>query len=213
MTNFNYPRYPPQSGYMTESIRTKYIDSAIEKNLLPANAHRLEPVISLVAANDTSKPIQFWQLYSVLGPERIVAIVSQFYNLVYNLKSMAVFAIVVEEKSFRRAALRLSLSPSMISHHITKLEKNLGVALIYRSTRSFSLTDEGQLFYQSAKAMLVAATDGMGELAADSQNVLTQLRVAIPEMLSSSRIFDRVTAFSLQNPGIQLMIKHMSAGT
>lgn len=126
--------------------------------------------------------------------------------MIDHLKSMAVFAIVVEEKSFRRAALRLSLSPSVISHHITKLEKNLGVALIYRSTRSFSLTDEGQLFYQSAKAMLVAATDGMGELAADSQNVLTQLRVAIPEMLSSSRVFDRVTAFSLQNPGIQLMI-------
>lgn len=94
MTNFNYPRYPPQSGYMTESIRTKYIDSAIEKNLLPANAHRLEPVISLVAANDTSKPIQFWQLYSVLGPERIMAIVSQFYNLVYNDEQwfMSVFA-------------------------------------------------------------------------------------------------------------------------
>lgn len=83
MTNFNYPTYPPQSGYMTDTIRTKYIGIAMTKKLLPANAHRMDTVISLTAPNDTTKPIQFWQLYSVLGSERIVDIVSRFYEHVY----------------------------------------------------------------------------------------------------------------------------------
>lgn len=84
MSNFNYPTYAPQSGYMTEKIRTDYIEKAIQKRLLPEHAHRLAPVISLNAPNDPEKPIQFWQLYSVLGQQRIEAIVSRFYERVFN---------------------------------------------------------------------------------------------------------------------------------
>ena len=84
MTNYDYPDFAPESGYLTDKIRTQYIDSAIEKKLLPASAHRMAPVISLNAPNDPAKPIQFWQLYSVLGPQRIQAIVRQFYRHVFN---------------------------------------------------------------------------------------------------------------------------------
>lgn len=126
--------------------------------------------------------------------------------MIDHLKSMAVFAVVVEETSFRRAANRLSLSPSVISHHVSTLEKRLGVSLIYRSTRSFSLTDEGRRFYESARAMSAAASDGLGEFVQKSDAKLTQLRVAIPEMLSSNPIFDRMTAFAEQNPGAQLVL-------
>lgn len=69
---------------MTDAIRAKYIESAIEKQLLPVNAHRMENVISLQASDDPAKPIQFWQLYSVLGKERILDIVSRFYERVYS---------------------------------------------------------------------------------------------------------------------------------
>ncbi len=84
MAKFNYPTYPPQSGYMTDAIRTKYIDSAVDKKLLPANAHRMQPVITLNASDDPKYPIQFWQLYSVMGAKRIIAIVQQFYQRVYS---------------------------------------------------------------------------------------------------------------------------------
>ncbi|OED39898.1 hypothetical protein AB833_13535 [Chromatiales bacterium (ex Bugula neritina AB1)] len=84
MIQFNYPDYQPASGYMTDTIRAQYIESAIEQKLLPHNAHRMEHVISLNASNDLAKPVQFWQLYSILGAERIVAIVSRFYARVYS---------------------------------------------------------------------------------------------------------------------------------
>ena len=51
--------------------------------MLPENAHRMPPIISLTASNEINTPIQFWQLYSVLGEARIVAIVSNFYQRVF----------------------------------------------------------------------------------------------------------------------------------
>jgi len=80
---FNYPTYETASGYMTGSIRTKYIDSAIKSELLPAHAHQVSAIVSLNAPDNPDKPIQFWQLYSVLGSDRIYNIVSRFYDKVF----------------------------------------------------------------------------------------------------------------------------------
>ena len=76
-------RYEPAYGYMTEKTQLGYISSAIEEKTLPINAHRMHEIISLVAPNSQSKPIQFWQLFSILGPDRIVRIVHRFYDLVF----------------------------------------------------------------------------------------------------------------------------------
>jgi hypothetical protein len=68
---------------MTETIQRGYIAYAITQNTLPAQAHRMPQIISLVAAEDRSKPIQFWQLFSVMGQKRILRIVHDFYRRVY----------------------------------------------------------------------------------------------------------------------------------
>lgn len=84
MTKYSYPNYAPQHGYMSEIIQRKYLTSAIEKKLLPNDALRMRQIVSLTASNDVTKPIQFWQLYSVLGQARIVRIVANFYKRVYD---------------------------------------------------------------------------------------------------------------------------------
>lgn len=84
MTDYNYPTYDTASGYMTDVIRTKYIDAAIESELMPAMAHRLAQVVSLDASESPDRPIQFWQLYSVLGQQRIINIVTRFYDKVFS---------------------------------------------------------------------------------------------------------------------------------
>ena len=81
--NTPHPDYPTSTGYLTETIRKQYIDQAIADKLLPDNAHRMATILSLEASNDPSKPIQFWQLYSVLGPQRIIDLVRNFYQRVY----------------------------------------------------------------------------------------------------------------------------------
>lgn len=84
MSNLFYPNYPTNYGYLTEKIRQDYIDIAVMNKVLPANAHRMQEIVSLSAPNQFTKPIQFWQLFSVLGPDRIVSIVSGFYERVYD---------------------------------------------------------------------------------------------------------------------------------
>lgn len=83
MRDFGYPNHPTGHGYMSEKIQRDYIASAITKNLLPANAHRVPEIVSLNAPNNASKPVQFWQLYSVLGQGPIVRIVENFYERVF----------------------------------------------------------------------------------------------------------------------------------
>lgn len=83
MTKRDLPKHPTRHGYMSEKIQLDYISAAIEKKLLPVDAHRMPEIISLTAPSDASKPIQFWQLYSVLGQDPIVGIVQRFYARVF----------------------------------------------------------------------------------------------------------------------------------
>ena len=68
---------------MSEKVQREYINSAVAKKLLPVDAHRIAQIVSLNASNDVSKPVQFWQLYSVLGQRPIVNIIENFYERVF----------------------------------------------------------------------------------------------------------------------------------
>jgi truncated hemoglobin YjbI len=83
MTTVDLPKFPTRHGYMSEKIQRDYITSAVSKGLLPVDAHRMPEILSLTAPSDVSKPIQFWQLYSVLGQDPIVRIVQNFYQRVF----------------------------------------------------------------------------------------------------------------------------------
>ncbi len=83
MTTVDLPKFPTRHGYMSEAIQHAYIAQAIEKGLLPSDAHRMPEVVSLTAPSNLSKPIQFWQLFSVIGQDPIVGIVKRFYERVF----------------------------------------------------------------------------------------------------------------------------------
>lgn len=83
MTQPEDAKHPTQHGYMSENIQRDYITSAIARKVLPRDAHRMEQIISLNASSDPTRPIQFWQLYSVLGQGPIVNIVGNFYERVF----------------------------------------------------------------------------------------------------------------------------------
>jgi DNA-binding transcriptional LysR family regulator len=65
-----------------------------------------------------------------------------------DLQRMAIFARVVEAKSFSGAARHLNLSKSLVSKQITQLEKSVGARLLNRTTRALSVTDAGAVFYE-----------------------------------------------------------------
>ena len=71
-----------------------------------------------------------------------------------NLTGLVVFAKVVEEGSFSKAAISLGISKSSVSKQITALEDHLGSRLLNRTTRRISLTEPGTLLYERCQRIM-----------------------------------------------------------
>eukprot|EP01030_Chromulinospumella_sphaerica_P027672 gene27672-27947_t len=74
-----------------------------------------------------------------------------------NLNDFIVFAHVVDHKGFAPAARALNVPKSTLSKRVAELEKTLGVRLINRTSRRFTVTEIGEDFYRHAAAMLIEA--------------------------------------------------------
>ncbi|KIC17520.1 LysR family transcriptional regulator [Leisingera sp. ANG-Vp] len=126
--------------------------------------------------------------------------------MIDQLRQIAIFASVVDTGSFRGAAAALNLSPSVVSHHISKLEETLGTALLYRSTRSLSLTHEGERLMDSARTMLDAAESGLRNVSGGSRQPSGVLRLTAPAMLAHSFLARELAAFSTDYPKVNLTV-------
>lgn len=126
--------------------------------------------------------------------------------MIDQLKSMAIFVTVVEANSFRGAAERLQLSPSVVSSHITKLEKQVGAALLYRSTRALSLTREGERFYVSAQKMVQSARSGLNLFSGSAPEKLTEIRIAMPVTLCTHPTFLKIIDFIDDHSGVMVTL-------
>ena len=83
-----------------------------------------------------------------------------------NLNRLAVFAALVRAGSFTRAAEALGMTKAMVSQHLARLEQELGVTLLVRSTRRMSLTEAGAIFHADCVRILAdaeAAIERAGE--------------------------------------------------
>jgi DNA-binding transcriptional LysR family regulator len=84
-----------------------------------------------------------------------------------DLNAMVVFAAVAEARGFRAAGERLGVSASAVSQALRKLEEQLGVTLMQRTTRSVHLTEAGERLYASVRPALEevrSAVAAIGEL-------------------------------------------------
>jgi len=68
--------------------------------------------------------------------------------------ALSAFLMVAEERSFTKAAKRLGVSPSALSHAIRGLEEEVGVRLLARTTRSVATTDAGEQLIASLRPAL-----------------------------------------------------------
>jgi DNA-binding transcriptional LysR family regulator len=74
-----------------------------------------------------------------------------------NLNRLAVFVALVRAGSFTAAAEQLGLTKAMVSQHLARLERELGVTLLLRSTRRMSLTEAGTRFHADCVRLLADA--------------------------------------------------------
>ncbi|MCG8564218.1 MAG: LysR family transcriptional regulator [Desulfobacterales bacterium] len=121
-----------------------------------------------------------------------------------DLKALAIFAETVQQKSFRGAAGKLGLSPSVVSYHVSQLEKQVGTPLLYRSTRKISLTHKGKILYRHAAEMLASARKGLDEISAHGAEPRGSLTVALPSALTRAPVTSHMAVFCRNHPGIQV---------
>lgn len=120
------------------------------------------------------------------------------------LRSLAVFARVVDLGSFRAAARDLALSPSVVSHHVRALEQALTVPLLYRSTRRLAVTPDGEQVLVAAREMVDAATRGLD--AASGRSPSGVLRLTAPAFLADTRLTHHLAAFAAEHPRVKLTV-------
>ncbi|WP_411755375.1 HTH-type transcriptional activator AaeR [Serratia sp. (in: enterobacteria)] len=118
------------------------------------------------------------------------------------LKRMSVFAKVVECGSFTAAARQLDMSVSSISQTVSKLENDLQVKLLNRSTRSIGLTEAGKIYYQGCRRMLQEATEVHEQLYALNNTPIGTLRIGSSSTMAQN-VLATMTADMLQEyPGL-----------
>lgn len=129
--------------------------------------------------------------------------------MIDQLRTMAIFQTVAELGSFRAAAKRLKLSPSVVSHHITQLEAQLGTPLLYRSTRRMSLTDAGAELLAASQRMTAAAQEGLAAINRRVKQPVGKLSITLNTSSASRPFSDFYTGFAKAYPKIQLSL-HIS---
>ncbi|WP_192884083.1 LysR family transcriptional regulator [Xanthomonas campestris] len=100
-----------------------------------------------------------------------------------SFNDLAAFTAVATHRSFRRAASEVGLAPSSLSHVISALERNLGVRLLHRTTRSVSLTEAGARLYAKLVPALQDVDQALLELDHFRGGPTGTVRINAPEVV------------------------------
>nr|AYM53802.1 transcriptional regulator LysR family [Cystobacter sp.] len=128
-----------------------------------------------------------------------------------DLNRVATFIRVVEAGSFTAAATRLHLPTSSVSRSVSKLEQELGIVLLERTTRRISLTDAGRAYFERAReavAGLDEATALAGEAAREPSGIV---RLAAPPELGG-KLASSLGAFVRLYPKIHVEVMTTARG-
>ena len=112
------------------------------------------------------------------------------------------FVAVKETASFTRAAGRLHLSQSAISHQIRRLEEQAGTTLLVRTTRSLTLTEDGEDFLRYTEQVL-RAQDALARRFHRS-SVTGAVRFGVPENFIGERLPPLLAQFARLYPAVRL---------
>lgn len=121
------------------------------------------------------------------------------------LDSMKVFVQVVELRSFTKAADALQLHRPAVTRAIQQIEADLGVKLLHRTTRSLSLTTEGEAFYQRARLLLLEVSDLMASFS-PTQPPRGRLRIDAPLALTHGILVPALADFQSLYPDIEMVL-------
>ncbi|MEM9187538.1 MAG: LysR substrate-binding domain-containing protein [Myxococcota bacterium] len=119
--------------------------------------------------------------------------------------ALRAFVLVVQDMSFTNAARRASVAPSSLTRQVNALERDLGVALLHRSTRRLDLTEAGARYFDSATRILEELEEANREVSETSPK--GTLRVSLPVSFGRLHVAPFIAGFLEACPGIQLDLR------
>lgn len=121
-----------------------------------------------------------------------------------DFEAWAMFACVVEHRSFSAAAQSIGVSKATVSKAVARLEVSLGTTLFHRTSRRLTLTDAGQSLAERA-ARILAEAQGAEEQARDAAAAPTGLvRVAVPMSFGLAHVAPAIADFLKLHPGVEI---------
>jgi len=123
-----------------------------------------------------------------------------------DLGELAAFAVVAEERSFSRAAARLGISQSALSHSMRGLEKRLGLQLLARTTRSVSPTTAGTALLQDLTPALERIERSLAEARKRRESPTGRIRLIIPRPATYMVLLPKLARFARTYPEIVLEV-------
>jgi DNA-binding transcriptional LysR family regulator len=121
-----------------------------------------------------------------------------------DLTTLSAFLLVAEERSFTRAAKRLGVSPSAMSHAMRVLEERLGVRLLTRTTRSVAPTEAGEQLLVRLRPALAEVDEALGRISELRNKPAGRVRLLVPRLAAASVLAPKLGQFARDYPDILL---------
>jgi DNA-binding transcriptional LysR family regulator len=123
-----------------------------------------------------------------------------------NLDGLLAFLAVAKERSFTRAAAKLGVSQSALSHTMRELETRLGVRLLARTTRSVSPTEAGERLLVTLEPRLAEIDAEIAALSELRESPAGTIRVMATDYAANTILWPKLTRFLRQYPDIKVEI-------
>lgn len=123
-----------------------------------------------------------------------------------DLNDIGIFVRVAERKSFTLAARDLKVSPSVVSKHVTDLERRLGVTLLVRSTRTVSLTEAGEEYFARCTKALAHLSEANSAVSSRFGQPSGTLRVSVSLGVPERLVVPLIPRFLQQHPELRFSL-------
>lgn len=112
-----------------------------------------------------------------------------------DLRALSVFLTVAEERSFTKAAKRLRVSPSAVSHSMRRFEEEIGIRLLSRTTRSVALTDAGEHL-----RAITPIREALGQVSGLRNKAAGRVRLLVTRLAGSTVLAPKLGQFARDYP-------------
>jgi len=126
-----------------------------------------------------------------------------------DIRQLRYFVAIADQQSMSMASEKLGVAQPSLSHHVMRIEEELGVQLLVRSTRGVTLTENGRRLYSHAQTIIKAVEEAVADLRDQSAEISGQVTFAFPS--SASNVLTVPLSETVRNEFPKIVLRAMDA--